>query len=554
MHRTVSLAGIAAAVALAVPGVAGATTFCVNGPAECSGFATPAHDLQNTLQGPHRADGQADTVFIGPGTYTSPGSWRVLGKDALEIRGSGRGKTVLTSSASQNIYVLNAWDLGLQDVRVRDLDVAIPSSFPDDNGPGAGAYFAAGRVERVRVTSANPGSAGIYLGTGGTLGDVAVDAPGATAVMVTGLATIEDSTIRGRDGVRNTGPVYSGFSIRRSTIEAGIAAKGGYGVLNENATADVRDTVVRLDAGATGVLGGVYTQAHSGKDATTTLDHMTLVSDAASATTIGVVTESAAFQAGNAGSLLRNSIVRGYGTSGKRIAGSGPNDGSAGVTWNRVLAKPHEAGVGNGKTAAEHVVDADPQFEPGTSRPGVGSPAVDAGDPGFAAAGPDRSGAPRVADGNGDGSAVTDLGAFERPAAAPAPAAAAPESSTPRADAPPRLLPLPLAATFAKPRAAKVLRSGRTFLVRTGDAVACRAGGPPCTVTLVARSGRRVAGRARLTVAAGRTAKLSVKLTRTAAKRLRATKRLRLSLALSARKAGARDASLRRTISLRRPR
>lgn len=73
----------------------------------------------------------------------------------------------------------------------------------------------------------------------------------------------------------------------------------------------------------------------------------------------------------------------------------------------------------NGNTSADPRF-VDPVTTPGDFRLAAGSPAIDAGDPatqGLAAT--DLAGAPRLADGNGNGSVVVDQGAYEAPKPAP---------------------------------------------------------------------------------------------------------------------------------------
>jgi len=80
--------------------------------------------------------------------------------------------------------------------------------------------------------------------------------------------------------------------------------------------------------------------------------------------------------------------------------GNTPENVAGGWTDAQFLAQ-----VGN--------IVADPQYVPGEFRLQAGSPAVDAGLDSVAGA-TDLDGAPRIQDGDGDGMAVVDLGAFER--------------------------------------------------------------------------------------------------------------------------------------------
>ena len=74
-------------------------------------------------------------------------------------------------------------------------------------------------------------------------------------------------------------------------------------------------------------------------------------------------------------------------------------------------------GTCSGALASGGNISVDPQFareRPRTAyRLTAGSPAIDAAAPPSVAGSTDAAGRPRVVDGNGDGSAVIDLGAYE---------------------------------------------------------------------------------------------------------------------------------------------
>jgi hypothetical protein len=122
---------------------------------------------------------------------------------------------------------------------------------------------------------------------------------------------------------------------------------------------------------------------------------------------------------------------------------------------------PTEFPAGTGKGFVEDgysLINPEPGFADiaaGNFRLLAGSPAVDSGDPEFAGSATELDGLARVADGNGDGSTVTDRGAYEMPTppAPPAPAPAPvgdPAGGTPDAGAPPAAPPIaeaPAAAT-----------------------------------------------------------------------------------------------------------
>jgi hypothetical protein len=128
---------------------------------------------------------------------------------------------------------------------------------------------------------------------------------------------------------------------------------------------------------------------------------------------------------------LANSIVTGVETVGQRSAPVAPNPGSANVQLYYTLlptAFPAGTGTGTVKTIGG-AVGSDPGFVDGPGgdlRLKPGSSAVDAGDPSLAYAPADLLGQLRVADGDGDGTPRTDMGAYERQPQPPAPESPAP--------------------------------------------------------------------------------------------------------------------------------
>jgi hypothetical protein len=111
-------------------------------------------------------------------------------------------------------------------------------------------------------------------------------------------------------------------------------------------------------------------------------------------------------------------------------------------------------------------------------------------------------------------------------------------------------LPQPPAAPVISRRGhVRVLRTGRTFLVRTRDWVQCPAGGAACVVKV---RGTRVRA-SQKTVAAGATARVMVKLNRRGVRALTRRGRLRLAITLSARAGGGAPLTRVRRLTVRRP-
>lgn len=79
------------------------------------------------------SDGEPDTIVVATGIYVASGTFQPTGSDDLTIVGNGREETLLTSSSTGNIFLLNLNNRA-GEVTVRDLSLAIPASFPDGGG------------------------------------------------------------------------------------------------------------------------------------------------------------------------------------------------------------------------------------------------------------------------------------------------------------------------------------------------------------------------------------------------------------------------------------
>jgi hypothetical protein len=115
-------------------------------------------------------------------------------------------------------------------------------------------------------------------------------------------------------------------------------------------------------------------------------------------------------------------------SSGVRISDSNlwPSAGGAFAGPGQVITDHTNHRPVTGHAQGPGDLSVEPGFAPGSARLAPGSPLVDAGGTDPLAAGvweEDRSGLPRIADGNGDGAPVRDVGAFElAPPAVPLPA------------------------------------------------------------------------------------------------------------------------------------
>ena len=172
------------------------------------------------------------------------------------------------------------------------------------------------------------------------------------------------------------------------------------------------------------------------------------------------------------------------------------------------------------------------------------SPLIDRGFPGEGSTA-DLDGQPRPNDGNGDGVAVRDIGAFEyqRPASPPPP--------------PPADTSAPLFRILSK--GLKLDRRRRVAVVLRGPANETAASSASLGLRSARRIGsgnaqsrRRIAlGRKRFSLRPSARTVVRVKLSRKNARRVRAMKRLRVVLSVTARDAAGNSRTARKTVSLR---
>ncbi|MFN8420946.1 MAG: choice-of-anchor Q domain-containing protein [Anaerolineae bacterium] len=237
-----------------------------------------------------------------------------------------------------------------------------------------------------------------------------------------GTVTLTNSTISGNSGgigggIFNNGPSAT-LTIVNSTISGNTATTNvGGGIANLGGTLTVTNSTISGNFAAAG--GGISVASGS---LLTTITNTTISGNSTSSGTGGNI-----YVANNSTILttLRNTIVAGGTCTGSLNDGGGnlayPTAcGSIAAGSNPLLG----ALQNNGGTTLTHL-------------PGVGSPAIDAGNDAICAAAPvnnvDQRGVARPQDGNGDSVTHCDIGAVE--------VAAAPATSTPTSTSTPTDLP-----------------------------------------------------------------------------------------------------------------
>lgn len=433
------------ALAAAAP-AAHAGTYCVSAPG-CVGSAQPSVGAAFTA-------GMADSaarIEIGPGEYTGPFTY-TAGPKHVEIVGAGVGQTIIKGNPAGDLFKVTSFDPTsvVQDLTVQHAGTA-----------GYGLKASGILVTRVRATASSTAAAATV--DDGTVRSSAFVATGTDRALSIFNTELLDSTA--------TSANYFGVStfdatIRRSTI----STTAGANALYANGTLAIENSVV---SGGTDAV--VAATGSSGVSANVTARHLTVRT---SGTVPGV--RASSFVAGWSAQLdVRDSIVRGGTVA--ACAGTGNATASATVSGTNIAATGSwVACPGTPNTGTETVLipltllAGDPLFVDegaGDLRLTAASPLVDAGTAGALGVGEsttDRLGLPRLIDGNGDGVARRDIGAFEyQPPAAPDPPPSPDPPGPPLPPAPP--------VNTAAPRISSLRISPSTFRAATRGASIAKA-------------------------------------------------------------------------------
>ena len=509
-HATLLLALLALLVA---PAAAGATTYCVNKASCVSAGGVSEPDLQTALTTAAGNPG-SDRVELGPGFYSRAAGFSYAAADPVQIVGSGAqgdwtgsatvlGDGTLNPSSETVLAVLSGTPS-----TVSDLGIQLPSGTGNANiGLALTGATADGVIVRGAAQAAIP--TGVTLSDGAFVnGRVeALSSFGTGVNAVSGsLNRVADSTV---DGDADAVVAGAGTSLRveRSRLRADSASLvvwPGTNVSVDSTSMGFRDVTAYLPTTAIYFLNG------SGGNSSVDAHNLTLLGDG-NANSVGVLMQ---LNFSRTISLnLVDSVISGYPKSIVRqtaVAGARTDL----TTDHSAYAPITDTGTVAGTLSENARLSiADPGFlDPahGDLHLRTDSPLVDAGSsgPGGGSA-TDLAGQPRVADGNGDCTAVRDIGAYELQLP--------PHSCTPT------IVTVTVPAPPAKAFAGVTIRS-RSATERKGAvgiALACpaaTAGRCAGTLSLTAaapakRRARRVKlGSARFSIAAGKRATVTVKL------------------------------------------
>jgi hypothetical protein len=384
-----------------------AETFCVERPG-CDG--TDQLTLQDAITAAGSTPGILDTIELGRSSFEE-GPYTAADDNPVRIVGSGRTRTTLmrsTGAASQTVLTLDDSDSSVAGLAI---DIG--------DGNTSKGLFTKGLAKGILVesTSASTGQVGVLL-NGGSLKRSTVELANSADNLGIGMgggASVSEVSVTAPHGIQGSGEVDR---ARVTAVEVGIASTPPSLTIDQ-ATVEVTGT------GSTALLAGTLIGL-SGE--TMTARHVTLIGDPTDGATGAAIDAAPSFN--NASSVefvLRNSIINGFATdllrNGDDTNGCPPLCPTAAnfdVAWTVYdPAKVSESGGGS-FTFGKGNLNKDPKF----AKPGQGnyhlkasSKLIDKGQKSKPAAGEskvDLDGLKRVVDGDGDGKARRDIGAFER--------------------------------------------------------------------------------------------------------------------------------------------
>lgn len=392
---------------------AGEHVICVNAPAgatcdEISSTIPLAISLANS-------NATDDLILLGAHTYgDGPYLLETTNGHTLDLRGAGQGQTILTAQASGAQTYLSVYS-----GTVSDLTITMETS---NSSGDNGLYLAQGATgDHVTVEGAGTSNATAAHLSEATLRNSSVTASLATGrgIYSAGGNTVTDTTIVGNQGFTLSDPgtvdTVSRVSVRSDY--QGFSTDGG--------TITIDDAVVDLgtSTGATGIFAGNFNNGTAPR--TISADHVTIIGNGSGSR--GAWAYAAASGAKATSTLtLTNSVIWGPDTP---LQVDADNDGARGgpstATLETSYSDWHGSPVENigangagGVTVGAGRLDVDPMFVDVAGKDvhlKKGSPVVDKGDPSTTGPKKDRDGTSRVTDGDGNGAARRDMGAYELP-------------------------------------------------------------------------------------------------------------------------------------------
>jgi hypothetical protein len=420
-HALAAALATAMAASLGTAGAASAGTYCVAQPA-CSGTSIP--DLQDALIAA-AVDPAPDRIEVGPGLFHSDVgfSYTPVGAgNTLELVGAGRDKTELRGDSKANhrsALVLES----AAPAKVSDL--TIKSSNPTDPLFVTGGLRIFGLAERIDVKGGTR-SNGVELLKDSTLKASTISiASGLNGVLSTdGSAVVSDSSIDAQYGGAAAAASGSGsLTVSHSKLSGalGVEATKGGAIKIDNSVVLANET-------------GLYAYDVGGSPTSIDATNVTVVGTDPS---VDGVQSSSVNAPRTTNVTVENSVIAQVSHSLRRSSVTGGTASLAARHSAYDQATVAEFGPGSIDEAQGNLDLTSPGFvdlAAGDYRLAADSPLRDAGDlaPAGGLAATDLAGNGRSVDGNGDGTATPDIGAFEfqPPASSAPPLPAAPTAPT----------------------------------------------------------------------------------------------------------------------------
>jgi hypothetical protein len=393
-------------VAVAMVSPAGAAEFCVAPATGCAGGQKAT--LQQALDAAVAANGP-DTVRLPTGVVNGPGTYSTANPDnTVDLIGAGRDQTVITSTADGPILNVDRGGT-MSDLTVREHD-------PPPASPAETDFV--GTVERVDFIAVDSSLSPHIFGTARH-----IRGSGPTYLFISG--TLEDADLSGMALL--TG--YGDAIVRRVRVVAPSPV-----VYGQNRSLRISSSLFRATS-PDGTVVGISNQAVANAHGNVLIANTTVIGGGG-AGCVGIVA------AGDNGlysdpddyavmnMTVSNSIVRNCKTTLSRDSTGGHRTSNLTVFNSDLDLSPAavsengngtlEAGLGDGNVNSDPLFVGLPGFEQELR---FDSPLIDLGlvNPlSTEESTTDLDGNPRVVDGNGDGTARSDLGAFEYQRRAPA--------------------------------------------------------------------------------------------------------------------------------------
>ena len=397
-YRTLIVAPLFAAAALAFAATAQANTFCVNAPDCPAGGVSTGGDLQAAFDDA-AAHGGADTVLVGGkgtpyrGPFTYLPNTRVI--DPVTIAADG-GRPVLTAGVGDTVLTMVGGTLD-------GVDVLMPSA-----ADGVGVDMRDSTLHDVTVSSSagGPGAIGIVESGQAVLDHVRVTATGDVGLSVQGGQIAGTEAAASAQNLQISGSLVGvdvnaagRFSATQSQLSGSSLGIKSNGVTNLD-----RVTVATSAASSTGIIQSEGSLA---------LEHVTVAHEGPKSGSDTALLLQAANA--NRSATIADSALAGYTHGIERTVGAGF---ALALTIQNTVWDPAGDQLGPASAGTVHEVG-DVHVEPtlvnlagGDLRPRGSSAQIDLDTITDPAAYTDLNGTPTV-DGNGDGVARPDAGALE---------------------------------------------------------------------------------------------------------------------------------------------